>query len=244
MSANTFAVQSWCFRHFKDNAKVAQLVKEIGLSNIEVCGAHANFNDESTFDSVIKTYKDAGVGIVSIGVEGLSLDEAAIQKRINFCKKAGAKRMSITFNPDHMPDNFALADKVATESGIHLAIHNHGGYDWLGSTRMLKYVFSKTQHVGLCLDTAWALAAGENPLKYVELAGNRLYSVHVKDFVFGRDRKPTDVVVGEGNINLTELRDALKKVSFAGPLILEYEGDVENPVPALTKCVEAMKKVF
>ena len=33
----------------------------------------------------------------------------------------------------------------------------------------------------------------------------------------------------------------LVKVGFDGPAILEYEGDVDAPVPALTKCVEAIR---
>jgi hypothetical protein len=30
---------------------------------------------------------------------------------------------------------------------------------------------------------------------------------------------------------------------FTGPLVIEYEGDAENPVPALKKCVEALKSL-
>ena len=31
-------VQSYCFRNFKDNKKVAEMVKELGLDKIELCG--------------------------------------------------------------------------------------------------------------------------------------------------------------------------------------------------------------
>jgi hypothetical protein len=36
----------------------------------------------------------------------------------------------------------------------------------------------------------------------------------------------------------------LKQSNFTGPLVIEYEGDVENPVPALKKCVESLKKLM
>jgi len=239
-----FAVQSFCFRGFKNNEQVAELVRKIGLNGIELCGIHVDFNSDTGWDAALKTYRDAAVNVVSIGVERIGTDEAAARMRFEFCKRAGCKVMSVNFMPEEVPVAYRLAEKLAEEYDIKLGIHNHGGYHWLGSTQMLKYVFTQTNpRVGLCLDTAWALAAGEDPHKYVDLFGDRLYSIHVKDFIFGRDRKPQDVVVGAGNIDLPKLFSQLKSKKFAGPYILEYEGDVENPVPALTKCVEAMKAV-
>jgi hypothetical protein len=44
-AALDYGVQSYCFRHFKDNADVAQKVLEIGVKSIEVCAVHADFND-------------------------------------------------------------------------------------------------------------------------------------------------------------------------------------------------------
>jgi hypothetical protein len=36
----------------------------------------------------------------------------------------------------------------------------------------------------------------------------------------------------------------LKSANFSGPLVIEYEGDVENPVPALKECAAALKKLM
>ncbi|NCO33377.1 MAG: hypothetical protein GW893_05835, partial [Armatimonadetes bacterium] len=71
--------------------------------------------------------------------------------------------------------------------------------------------------------------------------GDRLYGVHIKDFIFDRARKPEDVVVGTGNLNLEALFEAMNKVDFSGYAVLEYEGDVENPVPAVSKCVASVR---
>ena len=40
------------------------------------------------------------------------------------------------------------------------------------------------------------------------------------------------------------LAAALDDIGFDGPLILEYEGEVDNPMPALKSCVEAMRTVW
>ncbi|HIL11065.1 MAG TPA: hypothetical protein EYG11_20405, partial [Candidatus Latescibacteria bacterium] len=98
-TALDYGVQSFCFRHFKDNAEVAKKVKAIGVNTIEVCAVHADFNDPQGWKDIVKTYQDAEVGIVSIGVQtftGLDSDRdffacAAI---------AGAKHISCHFKID------------------------------------------------------------------------------------------------------------------------------------------------
>ncbi len=238
-----WAVQSYCFRGFDDNPTVAEKVKAIGLSRIEVCGKHADFADESTFDKVIADYRDAGVKIISIGVQGFRNDPATEEKFFRFAQQAGAKVMSVDVSPDSVPDSLKTAERLADQYDLTLGIHNHGGRHWLGSSQMLGTIFGQTSpRIGLMLDTAWALDSGEDPLAMVDRFADRLVGLHIKDFVFDRARKPEDVVVGTGNLPLDKLAAKLAELDFDGALILEYEGDVDNPVPALTACVQAMQK--
>ena len=242
-NAKKFGIQSWCFRSFKDNKEVIKQLKACGVSQIELCGVHADFTNETQFADVIKTYKDAGVAIVSIGVQTFKGDEKAESKFFTFATMAGARYISAHFAIGTTPNSFRVAEKLSAANNVKLAIHNHGGRDWLGSAAMLGNVFANTNDsIGLCLDTAWAMDSGEEPLKMVELFGKRLYGLHVKDFTFDAARRPTDVVVGTGNLKLKELVAKLREVSFAGYTVIEYEGDVDNPAPALTKCVEALAK--
>ena len=180
--------------------------------------------------------------IVSIGVQGLSGDEAKEEKYFKFAKAAGAKYMSIDFNINKMPQCFKTAEKFADQYDIQLGIHNHGGRHWLGSAAALDYVYSQTsKRVGLCMDTAWALHSHENPIQWVEKYADRLVGVHLKDFVFDKDGHHKDVVVGTGALDLPALMDALRKIDFSGFAVLEYEADVENPEPAMTKCADAVR---
>ena len=238
------AVQSFCFRGFEDNAAVAQMVRDIGLDRIELCGKHADFADEPTFDDVIGTYRDAGVDIVSIGVQGCNGKKEDERPYFEFAKRAGCSTISVNFSPGTVPEGFRVAEELADEYNINLGIHNHGGRHWLGSAQMLAHVFSQTgPRIGLMLDTAWALDAREDPVALVRKFGDRTHGIHVKDFIFDRARAPEDVVVGTGNLDLPELFTALDDIGFAGNLILEYEGDVDNPVPALSECVKAVRNV-
>lgn len=236
------AVQSFCFRAFDDNATVAEKVKEIGLKRIEICAKHVDFADESTFDKAIATYKDAGVEIVSIGVNGFKGDAAEEEKYFRFAQKAGIKLISANFELGSVPDCFRVAETLAEQYDVRLGIHNHGGKHWLGNAQALAWVFGQTsERIGLMLDTAWALDAAQDPVALIGQFSNRLYGVHLKDFTFDRARKHTDVVVGTGNIDLPQVMTALDDAGFNGELVLEYEGNPENPVPALKECVQSMQ---
>ncbi|MCD6408167.1 sugar phosphate isomerase/epimerase [bacterium] len=237
------AVQSYCFRGFKDNRKVAEMVKECGLDKIELCGVHVDFSNPSTFKEVIEIYRDAGIEIISIGVQGFANNEEKERKFFEFLKEAETKYMSVDFNIDTIPDCFKLADKLAEEYDVKLAIHNHGGKHWLGNSTALNYVFKRTsERIGLCLDTAWALDTGEDPVEMAERFKERLYLLHIKDFTFDTARRYKDVIAGEGNLDLNKLFNFLKNISFEGYGIIEYEADVENPVPAIKKCVEKVRE--
>lgn len=238
-------VQSYCFRGVKANQEVIDWVKQCGLSTIELCGIHLDFKDDGKCDEALDLYRKNGVRIVSIGVQQINQDVAAAEKYFAFVKRAGGKVVVVDFALNSVPQSYRTAEKLADQYGLRVAIHNHGGRHWLGSSAMLRHVFANTgKQVGLCMDTAWMLDSGEDPVKLAEEFGERLYGVHIKDFVFDKARKPHDVVIGSGNLDLPKFIAVLKKSGFSGSLILEYEGDINNPVPALKQCVEVFRKTW
>jgi sugar phosphate isomerase/epimerase len=242
--ADRLAVQSWCFRGYKDNAKAAQAVKACGMSRLEISSAHVDFNKPETFDTVVDTYRQAGVQIVSIGAVGFR-QQGNERNYFELARKADLKFLAVDFDLNTTPDCYRTAEKLASEYGVKLGIHNHGGKHWLGSSAMLQYVLKHTnESIGLCIDTAWAMHSHEDPLAMVERFASRVYGVHIKDFVFDRAGRHQDVVVGTGNLDLRKLADALAKIGFGGYPVLEYEGDVDNPDPAIKQCVEAIRKAM
>ena len=154
-------------------------------------------------------------------------------------RKAGASVIAVDFDPGAGPEIWRAAEKLADEFDLRLAIHNHGGRHWLGNTQMLAAVFARTSpRIGLCLDTAWALDAHEDPVAMAEKFADRLYGVHLKDFVFDRAGRQSDVVIGEGNLDLPRMLALIEANEHTASVVIEYEGDVANPGPALTKCVQ------
>jgi inosose dehydratase len=241
-------VQSYCFRNFKSIPALIEQVQQTGLHTVELCAVHADFNDESSFPALADQFQKAGIQISSIGVQKFTGDLQNEEKWFRFCELVGAKLISATFPTGAGPELLHPVEQLALRYGIKVGIHNHGGYDWLGNSAILLHVFETTDstgqqgsRIGLCLDTAWCLQAGENPLDWVTRFADRLYGIHLKDFIFDRAAKWSDVILGTGNLNLPQfLHHALTHAPLE-TLTIEYEGDPANPVPKLLECVEAVR---
>jgi len=245
--AMSFGVQSYCFRHFKDNADVAAKVKQIGVNSIEVCAVHADFGDVEGWKKHVKTYKDAGVDIVSIGVQTFAGDTEKERQWFECAAAAGAKHISAHFRVDSFQDVVPATAKLAEEFDMRVGLHCHGGYMFGGSPDEIDYILKiGGPRIGLNIDTAWCMQIGPHqgkPVEWVKRFAGRIYGVHYKDFVFERNAQWKDVVVGTGNLDLPAFVAALDDNGFDGMAVIEYEADVENPVPALTKCVESMRSI-
>lgn len=238
------SVKGFCFRGFPENRIVAQMVKACGLDRIDLSGVQMDFRKPEQHDPVARIYEEAGVKIVGIGATplmGLDADEELFR----FCRRAGCSTISISGEPETFFEALKRMEAWAEAYDMRLAIHNHGGRHWLGSGQMLKYILSRSgPRVGLCIDTAWCLQAGENPLEWLDRFAGRVYAVHFKDFRFTPQGAFSDVIVGEGGLDLAGFVRKLRDADFNGPAVVEYEADVENPVPALSACVRRMREVI
>lgn len=233
-------VQSWCFRTYKTTDEVIAAVQASGLDALELCGVHLDINDAAAVVTALARYRESGIAITSFGVAGMPNDEAACRPLFEFAQKAGFT--AISADPD--PTAFALVEGLCAEYGVNIAIHNHGRRHRWGAVRELEAVFARTSpHIGLCLDTAWMLDSGENPVKIARHFADRLYGVHIKDFTFQADGSAEDVIVGTGNLQLPALFTALQEINFRGYTTLEYEGDESNPIPSVQACVGVLQRI-
>lgn len=239
--SDKLGIQSYCFRGFSEPEKLVAGLRECGVDKLELCGVHWDMAKNPDPADVLSAYESAGVAVSAFGVHGIGADEAAARPVFEMAKAAGFPTVSADIREGGLP----VAEKLCEEYGKKIAIHNHGRKHRYGPAWALAELFSRaSMNVGLCLDTAWALDSGDDPLAVAQRFRERLYGLHLKDFVFDRAGKPEDVVVGEGNLDLPGMAQFLQETGFDGYLTLEYEGDVDNPVPALKKCCERIREVF
>ena len=240
----SFGVQSYCFRAFQNNADIARKVRAIGLDSIEVCEVHADFNQPEKWQDIVGIYKSEGVSIISLGVqtfEGNDKEKAWFE----CAAVAGARHISAHLKVESYVKAIPKIRAWSREFGVRVGIHCHGGYMFGGQPDVVEHLLGLGgPEIGLCLDTAWCMQIGPyagNPLQWTERFSGRIYGTHLKDFTFAPNGQWQDVVVGTGNLDLPGYVQALQASGFNGMAVIEYEGDVENPEPALKSCVEAMR---
>jgi len=233
-------IQSWCFRALNGNNDNINALKKCNIDSIEICNVHVDVNNKSQVDEVIKLYKDNGITFSSCGINDYPNDESTIRNYFEFARKAGIKILGA----DPEPEAFDLIDRLCNEYGIKIAIHNHGRYHKYGSMKQLEEAFSRsTANIGLCLDTGWALDSQIDPVDMIRRFSNRLYGIHFKDFTFDKNDNIMESVLGRGELDLQAVLNSLKEIGFKGYVTLEYEGEPENPLPSIVKCLDRLKKV-
>lgn len=160
---------------------------------------------------------------------------------------AGAKHISAHFNIDSFTSAIPQVREWCDAYGIRVGIHCHGGYRFGGQPDVIDHLIQLGgPKIGLCLDTAWCMQIGPkrgNPVEWAKKYAGHIYGVHYKDFLFDSDANWRDVVVGEGNLDLSAFVDALEAGGFDGMAVIEYEANPENPVPALKNCVQTMRQL-
>lgn len=231
------SVQSYTFRNFKTKELLCQKTKECGISSIEICGVHIDFTSVADIEEYLKITKGNGLATASVGVMGFSLDEVGLKTNFEFAKKADLKIIGADIDIDALP----LVEKYCDEYGVRLGIHNHGRNHRYGSFEQLDNIFAKaSKNIGLTMDTAWAIDAGCDPKEMIERYYDRLYGIHMKDMIYSdfAAGKFTECPCGDGTLKLDEISELVLSAPSLRYITIEYEGEPDDPVPAVKKCVE------
>lgn len=223
--------QSYSFRTFDFEGSI-RCLNSLGLSIMEYCSIHfpADASAEN-FDSIKERLAEAGVLAPCFGVESFTADAAANRKKFEFARALGVEILTA----DPTPDAFDSLDELCEEFQIKIGIHNHGpGARYDGVQDTLKAVQGRHPYIGACVDTGHAIRSGETPHDVIEQLGERVHSLHLKDWRCGGEEQ----VLGEGELDLVKVAQAIKDIHFDGPIVMEYELDPDGPVPGMKKGLE------
>jgi len=243
-AARNVGVQSWSFRHFKQIGDMLAEVKKVGVSSIELCGAHANFDDPAQHQVAIDACKAAGVQILSIGVQGFSGNAAKEKNWFEFARKAGAKYISAHFGVSTFREGTAVARALSEAYDIKVAIHCHGGYMFNGSADEISHLIELGGgRIGINIDTAWCIQSGNDPVDWAKKFKGSVFGTHYKDFVFTPKGKWSECLIGDSALDLPTYVKTLDETGFDGFSVIEYEAEVENPGPTIAKAVQRIKSL-
>lgn len=232
---------SYTLRKFSLDQALA-MTREAGLKYISLKDMHLPL--KSTTEQrkeARKKVEDAGLVLMGGGVVYLKNNEKEIRDAFDYCKDAGMP--TLICSPD--PEALDAVEKVAHESGVRVAIHNHGPTDkrYPSPLDVLRLVKDRDPLMGICMDVGHTVRIGVEPVGAIEQCAHRLYDFHMKD-VTAATPKGAATEVGKGVIDIPAVLTALIRVKFAYHVALEYEAHADNPMPGVKESIQYIRSAL
>ena len=224
---------SYTFREFGLDAALAMACR-VGLGRIALKDMHLPLDSpEGTIRAAIGKVKAAGLAAYACGVIYMA-DDAEVDRAFAYAKAGG---MGLIIGvPDH--GLLARAERRVRDTGISLAIHNHGPGDLRYPTpqSILDRIGKLDSRIGVCLDVGHCRRSGIDPSKAAAECGPRLLDVHLKD-VTAPTKDGVAVEAGRGVVDIPRFLSTLAGMGFGGTAAFEYEKDGRDPLAGLAESV-------
>lgn len=233
-------IASYTFRKFDLDQTIA-MTKRAALQYVCLKSFHLplDADDEQIRDAASKV-RQAGLTLYACGVVTMHT-EAQIQQAFHYAKTAGMEMIVAAPSAEMLP----MIEKFVKETGLRIAIHNHGPGDKHFPTPESVYdkVKNLDERIGLCIDVGHTVRIGGDLLAATKKCADRLYDVHIKD-VTEAAPKGREIEAGRGVIDLVSFLRLLREIRYAGVMAFEHESDPVDPLPGLSESVGYVRGVW
>ena len=183
-------------------------------------------------ESTVGMFREKGIEVYGGGVIYMA-DNAEVDRAFEYARTAGMK--IIIGVPDH--ELLPYAGEKVEQTGIRLAIHNHGPGDkkYPGPGAVYERIKEMGPGMGLCVDIGHTARLGLDPAREIEKYFPRVFDIHIKD-VTRAEPGGENCIIGLGVIDFPEMIRTLLRLRYPETLSLEYEAEADDPVPGMARC--------
>jgi sugar phosphate isomerase/epimerase len=234
---------SYTFRNFS-RAQLIGFMKQLNVFALNSKDVKDHLPaDPSGEAAALAEYAEAGINLHAAGVISFAKEEDAdIRSKFEYSKRAG---IPVIVAGDPTVQTLPRIEKFAKEYDMRIAIHNHGPEDklWPSPVTILKAVKDMDPRIGCCIDVGHTVRAGTDVVQAIQEAGPRLFNVHMKDLTNFQD-KESQVAVGDGNMPVRKIFEALIAMKYEGFVDLEYEIHANDPMPGVITSFAYMRGIL
>ena len=195
------------------------LVRRLGFGRVELYDRQLSpFSSRRDLENALGDIRTNQIEVVAFYSDLFSADELETHTLFGF----GAKLGIGLFSTGQSPEALEVADRLVPAYGIDVAIHNTSpdpgsAYVTLEDVRSaLDYMPNLTA----CVDVGNFFRSGIDPAEAIRVIGDRVREVHIKDV----DKNGAHTLLGDGEIDLPSIMQALDDVRYEGLVTLEYGG--------------------
>jgi inosose dehydratase len=233
-------IASYTFRMFPLEQAIAMTAR-LGVRKLTLKDMHLPMNvTPQQMEAVREKMKAAGVELSSCGVVYMRTEDE-VRRGFAYARLAGITMMVGVPEPQLL----GLAEEQVKETGIALAIHNHGPDNprFPSPESAYRSIEKMDRRMGLCIDVGHTQRLGLDPAVEIERFFDRLLDVHIKD-VSAADAKGTTVEIGRGVIDTPKLLKTLVRLGYSKTIHFEHEKDEKDPLPGLAESVGYVRGVL
>lgn len=231
---------SYTFREFGLDETLA-MARRLDLRRVCLKDVHLPIaSSEEAIRAALARVREAGLELYGCGVVYMTT-AAEVDRAFAYAQTAGVS--VIVGVPEH--DLLARAAERVRETGLRLAIHNHGPGDLRYPTpsSILERISGLGPGVGVCLDVGHSMRSGIDPSEAARECGPRLLDVHLKD-VTAAAKEGVSVEAGRGVIDLPRFLRTLADMDYRGTAAFEYEKDGRDPLPGLAESLGYVRGIL
>ncbi len=233
-------IASYTFREFSLEETIA-MTQRLEINKLCLKSMHLPLElSPEEIQSESKKVSQAGIDLYGGGVIYM-LTKEEVEHAFDYAKDAGMK--VIVGVPEH--ELLELCNTKVKETGINLAIHNHGpGDDKYPSVESAYRLVEKMDPgMGLCIDIGHIARIGQDPIKETSRFMDRVLDIHIKD----EDKAEEDgktCEIGHGVIDIPGFLGMLLKENYNKIVSFEFEKDSKDPLPGLAESVGYVRGVL
>ncbi len=231
-AGNPFGIQLWTVKDAlaKDPLAVLKYLSQCGYKKIESFEGEKGIFWGMKNTEFKKHMDELGMNLVSAHCDNTknfdrkAAEAAEIGMKYLICPYKGPQKSLDNFK--QFADEFNECGKIAKKHGIRFAYHNHDySFKAMDGVVPQDLMIQNTDKdtVDFEMDMYWTVAAGEDPIAYMDKFPNRFKLVHVKDLVKTNTAEGHEsCIIGKGTIDYKTL---LPQVSKRGVkhMIVEQE---------------------
>ncbi len=138
-----------------------------------------------------------------------------------------------------------LCNKKVKQTGIKLAIHNHGPGDKHYPTPESAYELVKDMdpRMGLCVDIGHTLRIGKDPVEDTAKYLDRVHDIHLKDEDKAEESGKT-CEIGRGVMDIPGFLQMLLDKKYSNVVSFEFEKDGKDPLAGLAESIGYVRGVL
>jgi sugar phosphate isomerase/epimerase len=246
------AMQTWTFREFTFWETLPR-VQALGVRYLQAYPGQrlggpfpeATFGHQMTEaqkEAVKEAVRAHGLQLVAYGVVGFEDTEETARPVFEFARQMGIRTI-VTEPPT---EDFSLVDRMVTEYGVQLAVHNHPEPSTYAHPETVNQrVRGFDPRIGSCADDGHWMRAGLVPTDALRMLEGRIIDVHLKDRSGFGVEGVEDVPFGDGEARVRDILAELTLQDYQGYLTIEHENpaDAADPTPVVRRCIDYLKSI-